>query len=118
MHRAVALCGLYCWLSLFYVTFWDIVKHNLSGASRERYGQEPDGNAALAYDATMVLARAVAERGTDRAAIREYLAALGERGGHAGVTGTLRFLPSGDPQGRGVVMTRIHGGKLLVAEGR
>lgn len=25
---------------MFYVTFWDIVKHNLSGASRERYGQE------------------------------------------------------------------------------
>ena len=87
-------------------------------AFRARYGQEPDGNAALAYDATMVLARAVVERGTDRAAVREYLATLGERGGHAGVTGTLRFLPSGDPQGRGVVMTRVHGGTLLVAESR
>jgi branched-chain amino acid transport system substrate-binding protein len=87
-------------------------------AFRSRYNLEPDGNAALAYDATMVLARAVAERGTSRAAIREYLATLGDRGGLAGVTGTLRFLPSGDPLGRGVVMTRIHGGRMLVAEGR
>lgn len=87
-------------------------------AFRRRYQLEPDGNAALGYDATMVLARAVAERGTDRAAVRDYLTTLGERGGHAGVTGTIRFLPSGDPQGRGVVMTRIRGGKLLVAEAR
>lgn len=87
-------------------------------AFRRRYEMEPDGNAALAYDATMLLARAVAERGTDRAAIRDYLATLADRGGHAGVTGTLRFLPTGDPQGRGFVMTRVHGGTLLVAEGR
>jgi len=87
-------------------------------AFRRRYNLNPDGNAALAYDATMVLAKAVAERGTDRRTIRDYLATLGERGGHAGVTGTLRFATSGDPEGRGVVMTRIHAGTLLVAEGR
>ena len=87
-------------------------------AYRRRYSHEPDGNAALAYDATMVLARAVAERGSDRAAVRDFLATLAERGGHAGVTGTLRFHPSGDPLGRGVVMTRIHAGSLLVVETR
>ena len=85
-------------------------------AFRRRYNLEPDGNAALGYDATMVLAAAVAERGTSREAVREYLVALAEKGGHAGVTGNLRFQPSGDPLGRGVVMTRVHGGAMLVAE--
>ena len=70
----------------------------------------------MAYDATMLLARAVAERGTDREAIRDYLATLAARGGYAGVTGTIRFQPNGDPLGRGFVMTRVHRGALLVAE--
>lgn len=85
-------------------------------AFRERYHVDPDGNAALAYDATMLLAKAVAESGTDRAAVRDNLASLAERGGHAGVTGSIRFQESGDPLGRGIVMTRVHKGALLVAE--
>ena len=84
-------------------------------AFRERYHVTPDGNAALAYDATMLVARAVAERGTDRAAVRDWLTTLAARGGYAGVTGTIRFQSNGDPLGRGVVMTRIHRGALLVA---
>ncbi|HET7457758.1 MAG TPA: ABC transporter substrate-binding protein [Gemmatimonadaceae bacterium] len=85
-------------------------------AFRARYHADPDGNAAMAYDATMLLARAVAERGTDREAIRDYLATLAARGGYAGVTGTIRFQPNGDPLGRGFVMTRVHRGALLVAD--
>ena len=88
-------------------------------AFRQRYrGMSPDGNAALAYDATKLLARAVAEAGADRQAVRDYLAALATRGGYAGVTGSLRFQPDGDPLGRGIVMTRVHAGAMLVAEGQ
>ena len=85
-------------------------------AFRDRYHLDPDGNAALAYDATMLLAKAVSERGTDRAAVRDFLATLADRGGHAGVTGPIRFHASGDPLGRGIVMTRVRRGALLVAE--
>jgi branched-chain amino acid transport system substrate-binding protein len=84
-------------------------------AFRDRYHVTPDGNAAMAYDATMLVARAIAERGPRRDAVRDWLATLAGRGGYAGVTGAIRFQPSGDPLGRGVVMTRIHNGALLVA---
>jgi ABC-type branched-subunit amino acid transport system substrate-binding protein len=69
----------------------------------------------MAYDATMLVARAIAERGPRRDAVRDWLATLAGRGGYVGVTGAIRFQPSGDPLGRGVVMTRIHNGALLVA---
>jgi branched-chain amino acid transport system substrate-binding protein len=85
---------------------------------RARYHASPDGNAAMAYDATMLLARAVAERGADRAAVRDYLTSLADHGGFAGVTGTIRFQATGDPLGRGIVMTRIHRGALLIASAK
>lgn len=84
---------------------------------RARYGLTPDGNAALGYDATMMLARALAARGTDRAAVRDWLASLTPATAHAGVTGPIRFGPSGDPVGKGFVMTRIVAGALAVHGG-
>lgn len=86
-------------------------------AFRQKYGVTPDGNAAMAYDATMLVARAIAEAGADREAIRDYLAGLDAGSAFAGVTGPIRFQASGDPTGRGIVMTQIRGGSLLVAEG-
>ena len=85
---------------------------------RARFGATPDGNAALAYDATMLLADAVQHAGADRAAIRSYLARLGARGGYAGVTGSIAFTPEGDPVGKSIVMTRIHDGALVVENAR
>jgi ABC-type branched-subunit amino acid transport system substrate-binding protein len=70
--------------------------------------------AALAYDATWLLARAVADAGADREAVRDHLASLRSRGGFAGATGTNRFGPNGDPVDRGIVMTRVRQGALLV----
>jgi branched-chain amino acid transport system substrate-binding protein len=84
---------------------------------RGKYGVTPDGNAALAYDATWLLARAVAAEGADREGVRDYLASLDDRGGYAGATGTIRFGENGDPVGRGIVMTRVHRGTLLVQGG-
>jgi branched-chain amino acid transport system substrate-binding protein len=85
-------------------------------AYRAKYGTMPDGNAALAYDATYLLARAIAEAGSDRKAIRDWLASMSEP--YAGVTGPIRFGPNGDPIGKGVVMTRVRNGSLVVAEAR
>lgn len=86
-------------------------------AFRARYGVTPDGNAALAYDATKLVARALAERGADREAVRDYLASLTDETAYRGVTGRIRFGPAGDPVGKGIVMTRAHAGALVVAEG-
>ena len=84
-------------------------------AFRKKYGATPDGNAAMAYDATLLIARAIDQVGPDRAEIREYLAGLDQRTAFAGVTGLIRFQASGDPMGRGIVMTQIRRGALLVA---
>jgi branched-chain amino acid transport system substrate-binding protein len=86
-------------------------------AFRKRFGMLPDGDAALAYDATWLLARAVAAAGTDRAAVRDYLAALRTRGGYAGISGKISFDRNGDPVGRGFVMTRVRRGAFLVETG-
>jgi branched-chain amino acid transport system substrate-binding protein len=83
---------------------------------RKRYGLTPDGNAALAYDATMLLADAALHAGPDRARIRDYLAALVMRGGFRGATGTIAFSPDGDPVGKAIVITRIHAGALTLQD--
>ena len=85
---------------------------------RKRYGKSPDGNAALAYDATMLLADAARHVGPHRARLRQYLAQLAEHGGYPGVTGRIAFSPDGDPLGRVIVMTRIHGGALTLEDAR
>ena len=83
-------------------------------AYRQRYNEDPDGNAALAYDATMLLASAIEHVGPSRAAIREWLAGLAFNEPHTGVTGTIAFRPSGDVIGRGIVITRVRNGALTV----
>jgi branched-chain amino acid transport system substrate-binding protein len=85
-------------------------------AFRQKYGQVPDGNAALAYDATMLVAEAIRTVGPDRHAIRDYLSDLDERTAFHGVTGTIRFQPDGDPVGKSFVMTRVVQGSLVVAD--
>jgi len=85
-------------------------------AYREAYGHDPDGNAALAYDAVKLLASAVEAVGRDRAKIREWLATRTGESAHPGVTGTIAFDSLGDPAGQAFTMTRIVRGKLTVAE--
>jgi branched-chain amino acid transport system substrate-binding protein len=81
-----------------------------------RYRMTPDNNAALAYDATMLLYAATQQVGGDRARIRDYLASLTAATAYHGVTGPIYFRPDGDPVARHVVMTRIDRGALRVAE--
>ncbi|MHB0948892.1 MAG: ABC transporter substrate-binding protein [Gemmatimonadaceae bacterium] len=85
-------------------------------AFRQKYGVTPDGNAALAYDATRLMVEAVRRAGTDRDKVRDFLASLRDGDGFPGATGILKFDTSGDPLGKSVVMTRIHNGALLVEE--
>lgn len=86
-------------------------------AFSKKFGMEPDGNAALAYDATMIIAEAVREAGADRKKVQGYLRNLRNGRHFEGVTGTIAFTESGDAQDKQIVMTRIAGGRLLV-EGR
>lgn len=87
-------------------------------AYSKKFGALPDGNAALGYDATMILAKAIAEAGPDRERIRDYLASLDAEHAYAGVTGPIRFLDTGDPVGKSLVMTRVHQGSLQVEGAR
>jgi branched-chain amino acid transport system substrate-binding protein len=81
-----------------------------------RFHLPPDLNAALAYDATMLLYQAVTASGGDRVKIRDYLASLSETTAYKGVSGTIFFRADGDPVGKGAVMTRIDRGTLRVAQ--
>ena len=84
-----------------------------------RFHMRPDNNAALAYDATMLLYGAAQKVGPDRARIRDYLASLTAATAYNGVSGPIYFRPDGDPMARHVVMTQIDRGTLRVAqEGR
>lgn len=87
-------------------------------AYRRKFNATPDGNAALAYDATKLLAAAVEHVGPDRKKIRDYLAGLTDATAFHGVTGTIRFRPDGDPIGKEFVMTRVHQGSLQVEAGQ
>jgi branched-chain amino acid transport system substrate-binding protein len=78
-----------------------------------RYHVRPDEDAALAYDATRLLAAAVASRGADRRAIRAYLATLTPSKPFAGITGPIAFDSLGDPAGRQFIMTRMHNGSFV-----
>ena len=85
-------------------------------AFRAKYRETPDGNAALAYDATWLVARGIAEVGPSRSRLRDWLASLDERTAYRGVTGSIRFQATGDPVGKEFVMTRVEGGALDVAD--
>jgi branched-chain amino acid transport system substrate-binding protein len=87
-------------------------------AFRARYSMLPDGNAALAYDATKLLARVIEQVGPDREAIRDRLASLNEKTAYRGVTGAIRFQENGDPVGKDVVIARVHQRELIVAVSR
>jgi branched-chain amino acid transport system substrate-binding protein len=81
---------------------------------RAKYGVTPDHNAALAYDATRLLAAAAEAVGRDRKKIREWLAGLSSKP-FRGITGNIAFQPNGDPIGKGFVMTRVHNGAMVLA---
>lgn len=84
----------------------------------KRFNILPDAHAALSYDATKLIAAAIAARGPNRAAIRDYLASLSQAGAYRGVTGRTQFDKLGDPTGMGFRVSRIEKGRMKPAEDR
>ncbi len=87
-------------------------------AFRKKFNTAPDAHAALAYDATQLVAQALRERGPDRRAIRDYLHSLNPETAYAGLTGPAFFEDTGDPVGIRFRVLRAHNGLLTIAEAR
>ena len=77
-------------------------------------GQRPDHRGAGAYDAVQLLARVLANAGTDRQAIRDRLARIGtDVPAYEGVTGSIAFDGRGDVPAKSVVIGTVRGGRLV-----
>ena len=76
-------------------------------AYRSAYDKLPEQQAALAYDAAMVIGRAALAAGPNRAKVRAWVAALNSGRAHEGVTGPIRFNSRGDVVGKPVFLGEI-----------
>lgn len=84
----------------------------------QRFDARPDAFAALAYDATRLVAKAIEKRGHNRKGIRDYLGALRSASAFQGVSGPVYFNKSGDPIGMGFHVAQVISGSLVSAGGR
>jgi branched-chain amino acid transport system substrate-binding protein len=87
-------------------------------AFKKKFNAAPDAHAALAYDATHLVAQALKEKGPDRRAVRDYLRSLNRETAYAGLTGPAFFEDNGDPVGMRFRVLRVHDGLLTLAEGK
>jgi branched-chain amino acid transport system substrate-binding protein len=87
-------------------------------AFEKKFGTPPDAHAALAYDATKLIAQALREQGPNRKGIRNYLRSLNRDDAYAGLTGPVFFEDTGDPVGMRYRVLRVHNGLLTVAEAK
>jgi branched-chain amino acid transport system substrate-binding protein len=85
-------------------------------AFRKKFNHDPEAHAALAYDATKLVAHALRERGADRKAVRDYLRALTRATAVPGITGPAYFEETGDPVGIRFRVGRVQNGLLKVAD--
>jgi branched-chain amino acid transport system substrate-binding protein len=92
--------------------------HAFVVAFNQKFNTVPDAHAALAYDATKLIAQALKVRGPNRRAIRDYLRSLNRETAYAGLTGPAFFEDTGDPVGMRFKVFRVHDGSLTVAEGK
>ena len=96
----------------------DTTAQRFVAAYRQAHNELPDHRGAMTYDVLMLLKRAIEEVGTDRQAIRDYLARVGAEGGHAafpGVSGTIRFDENGDAVKKDIAVGVVRGGRLVTA---
>ncbi len=83
----------------------------MSALHIETYGEPPVDNTVMAYDATMVLADAVARAGsTDREAVRNALAQTKD---FPGASGRITFDANGDPLDKDAVVQMLKEGKMV-----
>ena len=85
---------------------------------RRKFKTVPDAHAALAYDATRLIAQALKEKGGDRRDIRDYLHSLNRETAYPGLTGPAYFEDSGDPVGMRFSVLRAHDGALTMTAAR
>ena len=81
-------------------------------AFEAKFHRAPDGDAALAYDATKLVMGAIRAVGPNRGRIREYLHSLTAQHAVDGVTGPVAFAATGDPTGRSFVFLKAHRGRF------
>jgi branched-chain amino acid transport system substrate-binding protein len=73
-----------------------------------RFNEQPNGDSALTFDAFQLLFRAIEEQQSiSPEVIQKWLYRLGP---YSGVTGTIDFVTSGDPE-KGVVVMHLKNGK-------
>jgi branched-chain amino acid transport system substrate-binding protein len=84
-------------------------------AFKKKFNTIPDAHAALAYDATRLIAQALKAKGPHRKAVRDYLASLNRETAYAGLAGPAYFDETGDPVGMRFRVMRVHNGLLAVA---
>jgi branched-chain amino acid transport system substrate-binding protein len=97
-----------------YASFYDVT-HPTDGEGKQfltdytrRFGQPPTPQAALSYDAAMLIGRAALAVGTDRHRIRDWIAAVGANGAPMhGITGDIRFDSHGDAIGKSVIIAQV-----------
>jgi len=83
-----------------------------AAAFRARYGVAPGAQAALAYDATRLVARALQSGATTRTTVRDYLRSLSRANAFGGLSGPMWFSGT-DPVGTNFRVTRVHDGLML-----
>lgn len=96
----------------------DLSARAFVAAFRKKYNHDPEAHAALAYDATKLVAQALTEAGRDRRAVRDYLRSLTRETAYQGVTGPAYFEPTGDPVGMRFRVGRVEKGSLKVADAK
>ena len=97
-----------------YTAFYDAhrpvdgeAKHFAAEYTR-RFGQTPPPQAALSYDAAMLIGRAALAVGSDRRRVRDWIASVGSTTPPMrGITGNIRFDENGDAIGKPVLIGRI-----------
>lgn len=81
-----------------------------------RFNEAPRDAAAHAYDAVKLVAQGIREVGTDRRALRDYVASVGTAvPAYEGVTGAIGFDENGDAVGKEVVIGVVRDGQLVTA---
>ena len=87
-------------------------------AFKKKFNSVPDAHAALAYDATYLIAQALKAKGPDRRAVRDYLRSLNRETAYAGLTGPAYFEDTGDPVGMRFRVLRVRNGLLTVGDAK
>lgn len=82
----------------------------------EKFTELPDHRGAMTYDAVYLVARALREVGTDRRALRDYIAGVGTSApAYDGVSGAIVFDENGDVSGKEVTVGVVRGGRIVTA---